>query len=329
MEYVLKKTETGKKITVRMLQNKLLEMMKDIDKICQKNDINYFLAGGSCLGAVRHHGFIPWDYDMDIAMSRVEYNKFVKALKKDLGDKYVFHCYEKNKKYPVYWPAMKIRLKNTYIREANKFLPNPCTDSDGIFIDVFIYDYMSNNRFLDFILRIINTILMIALVFFENLGINLIPIKELYRFNARMYGKLCKNSKYFADEITWSFNPLKPFKYKYLDIYPTKKIKFEDTSFPVPGNYCEYLRKNYGDNYMEPISVEKQVAKHILDINLTSSLPNNNKYKKIWLIYRRGIQIGLIMNVVSLLLLNEASFILSGIGIIIICLAIMIYINEN
>ena len=237
--------------------------------------------------------------------------------------------YEKNKKYPVYWPAMKIRLKNTYIREANKFLPNPCTDSDGIFIDVFIYDYMSNNRFLDFILRIINTILMIVLVFFENLGINLIPIKELYRFNARMYGKLCKNSKYFADEITWSFNPLKPFKYKYSDIYPTKKIKFEDTSFPVPGNYCEYLRKNYGDNYMEPISVEKQVAKHILDINLTSSLPNNNKYKKIWLIYRRGIQIGLIMNVVSLLLLNEASFILSGIGIIIICLAIMIYINEN
>ena len=101
MEYVLKRTETGKKITVRMLQNKLLEMMKDIDKICQKNDINYFLAGGSCLGAVRHHGFIPWDDDMDIAMSRVEYNKFVKALKKDLGDKYVFHCYEKNKKYPV------------------------------------------------------------------------------------------------------------------------------------------------------------------------------------------------------------------------------------
>ena len=186
MEYVLKKTETGKKITVRMLQNKLLEMMKDIDKICQKNDINYFLAGGSCLGAVRHHGFIPWDDDMDIAMSRVEYNKFVKALKKDLGDKYVFHCYEKNKNYPVYWPAMKIRLKNTYIREANKFLSNPCTDSDGIFIDVFIYDYMSNNRFLDFILRIINTILMIVLVFFENLGINLIPIKELYRFNARI-----------------------------------------------------------------------------------------------------------------------------------------------
>ena len=162
------------------------------------------------------------------ARSRVEYNKFVKALKKDLGDKYVFHCYEKNKKYPVYWPAMKIRLKNTYIREANKFLPNPCTDSDGIFIDVFIYDYMSNNRFLDFILRIINTILMIVLVFFENLGINLIPIKELYRFNAKMYGKLCKNSKYFADEITWTFNPLKPFTYKYsdIDVYKRQVYKY-------------------------------------------------------------------------------------------------------
>ncbi|MEI3499008.1 MAG: hypothetical protein V8Q71_00575 [Bacilli bacterium] len=48
---------------------------------------------------------------------------------------------------------------------------------------------------------------------------------------------------------------------------------------------------------MKLISVEKQVAKHILDINLTSSLPNNNKYKKIWLIYRRGLPIGLIMKV--------------------------------
>ena len=70
MKYVVKKNENGQDITVRMLQLNLLTMMKEIDRICKKNNIDYFLAGGSCLGAIRHAGFIPWDDDMDIAMSR-------------------------------------------------------------------------------------------------------------------------------------------------------------------------------------------------------------------------------------------------------------------
>ena len=137
MEYVIYE-DNGKKVTTKMLQEKLLEALKEVDRICEKNNIDYFLADGTCLGAVRHKGFIPWDDDVDIAMSRSEYKKFIKALEKDLSDKYVYHCYEKNKKYTVTWPAMKIRMKNTYIKEKNVLLPNKCKDSDGIFIDVFI-----------------------------------------------------------------------------------------------------------------------------------------------------------------------------------------------
>ena len=96
MKYVLKTMKDGSEVTVKDVQNILLDMIKDIDELCKKNNIEYVLTGGSTLGAIRHKGFIPWDDDMDIAMKRSEYHKFIKALKKDLDPaKYTFHCYEK------------------------------------------------------------------------------------------------------------------------------------------------------------------------------------------------------------------------------------------
>ena len=80
-EYILKEHNDGSVTTVRMLQMKLLEMLKDIDKVCQKHQIPYWMSGGSALGAVRHQGFIPWDDDMDIAMMREDYEAFQKVVK--------------------------------------------------------------------------------------------------------------------------------------------------------------------------------------------------------------------------------------------------------
>ena len=324
-EYILKTLEDGTKITVRDLQLELLEMMKDIDLVCKKNNINYFLGGGSCLGAVRHKGFIPWDDDMDIAMSREEYNKFIKALDKDLPKKkYCYHCYEKDKRYTVTWPAMKIRKKKTYIREINsRFLPNRCSDSDGIFIDVFIYDYMSNKKIKDLPLRIINTILMPIIIFFELLYINPIPLKALYRYNARLYGKLCKNSEYFADELTWTFRKItKPFLYRYDDIYPVKYTKFEDVELPIPGNSHEYLRKNYGDDYMEFPPENKRFGKHTLDINLKNSRPNDVVKSKIGFVY------AFIFLLIALILWNDISFIFFGLAVCVFGFSLIYYINK-
>lgn len=323
MEYIIKEKKDGTVVTVRMLQLKLLEMMKEIDRVCKKNNIEYFLAGGSCLGAVRHHGFIPWDDDMDIGMSRRDYKKLIKALEKDLSEDYTFHCYEKNKKFPVTWPAMKIRMKNTYIREINRLLPNTCDDCDGVFIDVFIYDYMSKSKILDFPLRFINTLLTPIIILFENIGINFVPLKALFRFNARLYGSLNKNSEYFADEITWTFRLKEPFKYKYSDIYPVKEIDFEDTKFPVPGNYDEYLKRNYGKNYMTPPKENKRFAKHTLDINLESAEPEiivkDDKN------YLRLIVIGFVMNIIGLILFNITSLFICPIGLILIILGTYFY----
>lgn len=61
----------------------------ELKRVCEKNDIQYFMLFGSLLGAVRHGGFIPWDNDMDFGMLRGEYEKFIQACEKDLNkDKY-------------------------------------------------------------------------------------------------------------------------------------------------------------------------------------------------------------------------------------------------
>ncbi len=268
MEYIIKE-ENGKKITVRMLQKRLMPLLKEIDRICTKHDIHYFLSDGTCLGAVRHKGFIPWDDDIDIGMSRSDYERFLKALDEELSDEYVYHCYEKSKKYTVTWPAMKIRIKNTYIKEQNVLLPNKCKDSDGIFMDVFIYDHQAKHRILDIPLRMINFLLMPIIVLFELIYINPIPLKALFRYHAKLYGKLCRNSEYYGDEITWVFNPLHPYRMKYSDIYPTKKTQFEGSEFPVPRNCHNYLVAKYGKNYMKP-KKSRNKCLHIKDIDLDS-----------------------------------------------------------
>ena len=274
-EFLLKEKKDGTKIMVRDVQLALLEMMKDIDKICVENNIDYCLTGGSTLGAVLYKGFIPWDDDLDIAMMRKDYKKFIKALEKDLDkDKYTFHCYEKNKKYDVTWPYMKIRKKNTYIKEVNKLLPNRCTDCNGIFIDVFIYDYMAKTTVMDLPLRVCNSILMPVIIFFENLKINPIPLKSLYRFNAKLYGALNKKSKYIGDDLTWTYrNPLTPLRYRKEKMFPTVRTPFEDTTLPVPNDAKEYLIRHWGEKCLTPLPPEKRKPGHVFDINLTSDQP--------------------------------------------------------
>jgi len=72
---------------LRKLQLTELEMLKDIDRFCKEYQIEYFIAYGTALGAVRHRGFIPWDDDIDICMKRTEYNKFLKLAKKNMKEK--------------------------------------------------------------------------------------------------------------------------------------------------------------------------------------------------------------------------------------------------
>ena len=81
----------------------LLTLLKEFDSICKKNNITYFLEGGSLLGAVRHKGFLPWDDDIDLCITRSEFKKLLTVIDRDLPAGRELYCYER---YPEYLRSM-------------------------------------------------------------------------------------------------------------------------------------------------------------------------------------------------------------------------------
>lgn len=117
-----------------------LEMFDEFLRICGKHDIDYFLSGGTCLGAVRHQGFIPWDDDIDISMSRSNYERFSELAKTELDDRYVFQSCDTEPNCGLVFG--KIRKRGTVYSEKYS---HHIDMSQGVWIDIFPYDYIPND----------------------------------------------------------------------------------------------------------------------------------------------------------------------------------------
>lgn len=125
---------------LKQVQQVMLSMAIDIRDFCDNNGIDYFLDGGTLLGAIRHKGFIPWDDDFDIGMCRKDYEKF-KKLSYRLDNKYFFQDWETDEGYGL-WFA-KVRLLETTYKEAASTSLSP---HDEFFIDIFPYDNFPDSK---------------------------------------------------------------------------------------------------------------------------------------------------------------------------------------
>lgn len=270
--YLLKENKDGSKVYVHDVHKVLLEMLKDIDTLCKKYDIPYYLTGGSCLGAVRHNGFIPWDDDADMGMLYEDYQRFLKACQKELpNEKYYVQCFDTHKEYSVLIPAMKFRKKNTYIKEANSLLANKCKDGDGLFIDVFVVDYVSENKGVDFLYRLGSYVIVPFIILFENIKMNPLFLKKMFMRYVRHYGRVSKKkgSQKIGYDLTWLWDkPTKPVAYLKKDMYPVQYHAFEDTSLPIPNHPDALLEVEIGGEYMQLPKIKMQAPKHIVDIDL-------------------------------------------------------------
>jgi len=121
--------------TLRKVQLLQLDMAYFVKKICEENNIEYFLIAGTLLGSVRHKGFIPWDDDLDIGMLRKDYEKFIKIFNGFSGDKYHLQTWNTEKNYAL--PTAKIRLNNTKYIEQNSYNVNI---HHGVYIDILPFD---------------------------------------------------------------------------------------------------------------------------------------------------------------------------------------------
>lgn len=126
---------------LRQLQKICYEMLIEIDRICRKNDIQYSVDGGTLLGTVRHHGFIPWDDDVDVIFTRKEYIKFRRVCEKDLdNNRFFLQDYITDPNYR--WGYAKLRRKNTIqLREGQENLKQ----HPGVFVDIFVVDNVPDN----------------------------------------------------------------------------------------------------------------------------------------------------------------------------------------
>lgn len=257
--------------TLHKIQELELMILKDFIAICEENNLEYFIYGGSALGAVRHGGFIPWDDDIDIIMFRKDYEKFKEITLAKPNKKYDFLT-SKTKDY--FFLFSKIMLKDTVFEE---WWVNQVDFNLGIYIDIFVLDNVPDNKLKRFIhvkrCRILDKLPAISVVKFEDYPfivqlLTNITHKVFKLLNIKRESLIAKtqklltkynnqNCKYVCDISALNH----PQIYKIADFKPHKKIKFENLEVTCPNNVDNILTQIYG-NYME-LPPESERYNHI------------------------------------------------------------------
>ncbi len=122
---------------LRKVQLTLLEIAKEIRRVCQESGIPFFLDAGTFLGAVRHQGFIPWDDDMDVGMLREHYNTFFRVAPEKLGRDFAVQSWYTDPNYAL--PFGKVMLRDTVYLEGKK---TNRLKENGFYVDIFPYDHV-------------------------------------------------------------------------------------------------------------------------------------------------------------------------------------------
>lgn len=259
----------------RKLQLIQLYILNKVAEVCKNNDLMYYLYYGTLLGAVRHKGFIPWDDDIDIAMKRVDYDKFLQLAQSELGKDFFVQHYTNNPNYTR--TIIKVRLNGTkHIEREFKGIDM----NQGIYIDIFPLDVSDDNKLKQkFKKQIIN---MLDRILSTKKNINVInsPIKELMKNIIRPLTLLLSdktiNKLYeFVSSFDKKGNNLACFTGAYSikkdtflkdDFGVGMKIDFEGFQHKVPSNYDSILTNLYGD-YMKIPEKKDQITHDIIEIN--------------------------------------------------------------
>lgn len=264
---------------VKTIQNILLLYLLEIDRICRKHNIKYFLAGGTLLGAIRHKGFIPWDDDADVMMLREDYNKFLKVVQSELPYNIKLHTVDTDPK--THNIFTKLRIDNTMF--ATKWTSKFPDMHNGIFFDVLSHDKTANSK-IGRKIHLQLTLMTRSIVFnkWHSRKVNnghkfqsavtdfikrILPIKfsEKLQFKCLRWFENKKDAKYLYDGM--GRNVYKgDFPKKWLN--HTVYWDFEGYKFPVPKEYDKYLTYLYGDYKNMVIASERQTSHDIVVMDL-------------------------------------------------------------
>lgn len=263
------------KMSTADIQSVSLEIMKDIHSFCVKNGIKYTLYGGSLLGAIRHKGFIPWDDDIDVAMPRPEFERFIHTYYSEKG----YRLFSRgigggNEVYIAY--ARVCDLRKTHVKQKTIW-----TDSQtGVWVDVFPLDSLEDDielcrQRLVRIKKVANKGILYRLSFsplnrcstIKGMVKTLIAKIHAVFINECPYDRLTRiatelewgSTNHFGNIVFTAYGIKERHRAQVIDSFLL--IPFEDTSFFVMCGYDEALKDKYGD-YMILPPIKQQVAKH-------------------------------------------------------------------
>lgn len=254
---------------LRKLQLTELNILKYFISFCEKNNLNYYMLGGTFLGAVRHKGFIPWDDDIDIGMPRDDYEKFIELILNDKNSKYKLDNYKFNKDSLIYIT----RLEDDSFKIKDKSAKDEKVRN--AWIDIFPLDGMPNNFFVRQLHKI--SLLYSRLMFkysifnkFVNQRLKgrpfyeriLIKFGQVFNIEKKLSKIKCLNKldyklkKYKYKDSKYIVNFMGAYKFKEMfsiDLYKeVEKYDFEDIKLNAPKDYNFILTQLYGDYMKEP-----------------------------------------------------------------------------
>lgn len=258
-----------KNITLEELKVIEVNMLEYIDKLCLENDIKYFVFWGTLIGTVRHNGFIPWDDDVDIIMTREDYNKFLKVLKENPIPKY--KVFDHNIQEEYYYSYPKLVDTTTVVTED---LFDTLKDY-GLFIDIFVLDKIPKDKNIqEKILKKIKIYQKLIYYYKMNISYEKNKVKKFLKIIIkkiiRIYGlnrinKKIRNlfSKYSnLDEYVYTYDSCESNSvFEANEIQQLIRHKFENIEINIPLNYDFLLKREYG-NYMKLPPEEERKSNH-------------------------------------------------------------------
>ena len=283
----------------KALKKLLTEMLQDIISICDANELTWMMGGGSCVGTIRHQGFIPWDDDLDLNMPRGDAEKLKGLLKEGaLGNDYEYTCPNSGKDAPCMF--LKIYKKGTRMVELGQ---ESSSYPHGVFIDIFILDGAPGYKWMRKLkgcvanmLRLVANVVMEAKSFqsetqkeFFHSDKRAALIMNLRRIMGHVFGVF--SHKFWIDTFDsfvknedtddgWVTFPTGRKLYEGESLpssvfFPVKKAIFEGVEVNVPGRVEDYLTNLYGKNYMQLPPVEKRERHFIVEFCLNTNWSND------------------------------------------------------
>jgi lipopolysaccharide cholinephosphotransferase len=237
---------------LRRQQLRMLELLLEVDRICKKHHIQYWLSSGTLIGAVRHKGFIPWDDDLDIEMLWPDYQRLMKVLPEELPDTMALQTTSTDRNYFFFYA--KVRDRRSLLEESNGY--DRVWKERGIYIDIFpfyrqpLWIHMLSEKAQGHVYKIMNRM-------DKDKNDEMWKVRLMTRFNEKLLFPvlrlLCRLSK--ARERYGLGIPYHDPRHME-DTLPLTETEFEGHMLPVPKDCHKSLTLKYGD-YMQLPNLDK------------------------------------------------------------------------